>query len=368
MGYQRKDGKYVGDDGKLYANYNDALAQANSLRGRAAVEQALAETQQQISDRQGTLGVHQFLQRNIGAPLGFGGAWDSGNQSLNKELRGLESQQRVLTNTLNDYRRRMGEGEPVPDASGRDDQGADLDMEFIRGLKDQTASSPPPAPSLPPGGNPLGTTPIVDRNAERDAVYKQMMQQYGGNTAQEAFGLAPRSNEIGYSDRADIQAWMQANAGTPMVEKFMAEQRAKGLVNEGQQLSMPQGDSSEAVESREQAARVGRDGRTMLQAAQSAVNSVQSDEIAQLRASEAQNEALQFGNKIGEPGEMNRMQLFGMQNVSEQMQKSENSFQQGMQPFSARAAEVGVELADPFDLFNRPMNGKNFLDLYRVRP
>ena len=256
----------------------------------------------------------------------------------------------------------------VKDASGRDDQGADLDMEFIRGLKDESASSLPPSPSVPLGGNPLSTTPIVDRNAERDAVYKQMMQQYGGNTAQEAFGFAPRSNEIGYSDRADIQAWMQANAGTPMVEKFMAEQRAKGLVNEGQQLTMPQGDSPEAVESREQAARIGRDGRTMLQAAQSAVNSVQSDEIAKLRASEAQNEALQFGNKIGEPGAMNRMQLFGMQNVSEQLQKSENSYQQGMQPFSARAAEVGVELADPFDLFNRPMNGKNFLDLYRVRP
>ena len=174
MGYQRKDGKYVGDDGKLYANYNDALAQANSLRGRAAVEQALAETQQQISDRQGTLAVHQFLQRNIGAPLGFGGAYDSGNQSLNKELRGLESQQRVLTNTLNDYRRRMGEGEPSPDASGRDDQGADLDMEFIRSLKDESAKSLPQEQPR--------STGLSDDADVRQSALEAMRQQYAPST------------------------------------------------------------------------------------------------------------------------------------------------------------------------------------------
>ncbi len=230
MGYQRKDGKYVGDDGKLYANYNDALAQANSLKGRAAVERALADTEQQISDRQGTLGVHQFLQQYIGKPLGFAGAYESGTQSLNKELRGLESQQRVLNNTLNDYRRRMGEGEPVPDASGRDDQGADLDMKFIRSLKDETANSLPQ--QLP------RSTGLSDDADVRQSALEAMRQQYAPSTgiydtdAGKAMLAAAQQNQFsGDGNLADYYS-NQQKVGAGLTDEIIGAMGYEGAMAE----------------------------------------------------------------------------------------------------------------------------------------
>ena len=109
MGYYNKQGKYVGDDGKTYANYNDALAQSNSLRGRRSAERALSQTERDIQDTRMTQNVQGVLKNSIGALFGIRGAYDPGLATLDKRLAGQESQQQVLRQTLNDYRRGMGE-------------------------------------------------------------------------------------------------------------------------------------------------------------------------------------------------------------------------------------------------------------------
>lgn len=109
MGYYNAQGKYVGDDGKTYANYNDALAQANTLRGRRNAERALRQTERDIQDTRMTQNVQGVLKNSIGALFGIRGAYDPGLATLGKRLAGQESQQQVLRQTLNDYRRGMGE-------------------------------------------------------------------------------------------------------------------------------------------------------------------------------------------------------------------------------------------------------------------
>ena len=216
------------------------------------------------------------------------------------------------------------------------------------------------APAQAPAQN---IEPIVDRNAARDEVYNQMMQQYGGSTAQEAFANAPRSNEVGYSQRADIQAWMKANAGTKMVEQFMAKQREKGLVNEtstefgGTRLMQPKGNSLEAIESRKQGAMVNpATGQTNIQDAQDAVNRVNREEVVDMMRAENQIEGLEFGNIPGQPGMINRqaMQAKGEQPVAEQAMNTEDAiplFSPNMQPASAAAYE-GVEPSQIWNMFN----------------
>ena len=121
----------------------------------------------------------------------------------------------------------------VPKGGSRRNYGSGLAMHDFGGLPDrkepETESPAPEPPRTAPAQN---IEPIVDRNAARNEVYKQMMQQYGGDTKEEAYANAPRSNQVGYMDRPDIQAWMKAHAGTKMVENFQAKQRAKGLVDE----------------------------------------------------------------------------------------------------------------------------------------
>jgi len=68
----------------------------------------------------------------------------------------------------------MGEGEPSPDASGRDDQGADLDMEFIKSLKDETAKSLPSERIVSPG--------LSDDADVRQSALEAMRQQYAPST------------------------------------------------------------------------------------------------------------------------------------------------------------------------------------------
>ena len=222
------------------------------------------------------------------------------------------------------------------------------------------------------GGNPLRTTPIVDRNAARDEVYKQMMQQYGGSTAQEAFGNAPRSGEVDYALRPDIQAWVKANP--ELGKKFLEKQRAKGLINEttpafgGTRITMPTGTSDEAVASREQGARMNpQSGMTLTQEAQNAVGRVQADDMAKMFAAGAQLE-MPFGNQVGAASAMNRAAMHGEQNIFAQLQKTEAGAPSGgsnMQPGSARTNEPGVEVPLDWTQWNTPLNGKSMFDYYR---
>jgi len=294
----------------------------------------------------------------------------------------LRESQRRLTERLAERDARREAEQRIRDMTivERNNRGRPVSVEKplpYGGLPASAADTPgfqvgqPVDPSTWPSGNQAqaqapaqNIEPIIDRNAARDEVYTQMMQQYGGSTAQDAFANAPRSNEVGYSERADIQAWMKAHEGTPMVEQFMEKQRAKGLVNEttteygGTQLKMPEGNDLEAIDSRKQAAKVNpATGRTNIQDAQNAVNQVNRQEVVDMFRAGAQLEGLNFGNTPGEPGQMNRdaMQQKGEQPVAEQAMKTESAiplFSPKMQPASA-AAYGGVEPSQIWNMANK---------------
>lgn len=224
----------------------------------------------------------------------------------------------------------------------------------------------PVDPSTFPSGNQApaqNIEPIVDRDAARDEVYNQMKQQYGGDSVQEAFANAPRSNEVGYSQRADIQAWMKANAGTKMVQDFMAKQRAKGLVDEtstefgGVRLKQPKGNSLEDIDTRKQGATVNPlTGQTNIQDAQDSVNRVRAQEMVDVMRGESQVEGLEFGNVPGQPRLINQASMIskGEQAVGEQAKKTEAAiplWDKSMQPYSA-GSDIGIEPSQIWNMAN----------------
>ena len=222
----------------------------------------------------------------------------------------------------------------------------------------------PVDPSTFPSGNQApaqNIEPIVDRDAARNEVYTQMMQQYGGDTKEEAYANAPRSNEVGYSQRADIQAWMKANPA--LAENFMAKQREKGLVDEtstefgGVRLTQPKGNSLEDIDTRKQGAMVNpATGQTNIQDAQDSVNDVRLQEMVDIYRGESQVEGLQFGNVPGQPGQINRASMLskGEQAVGEQAKKTEAAiplWDKSMQPYSA-GSDIGIEPSQLWNMAN----------------
>jgi hypothetical protein len=90
-------------------------------------------------------------------------------------------------------------------------------------------------------------TPVVTSGAQaRASELNARYQQAGGRddyweanpAIKAAAESGPRATEVGYSDRADIQAWIKAQGGTsnPMVQRFLADQERRGLIrkSEGQ--------------------------------------------------------------------------------------------------------------------------------------
>lgn len=252
----------------------------------------------------------------------------------------------------------------APKGGSRRSYGSGLAMHDFGGLPDRKepeAESPAPEP---PGTAPAQSIePIVDRNAARDEVYNQMKQQYGGDSVQEAFANAPRSNEVGYSQRADIQAWMKAHAGTPMVKQFMEKQRAKGLVDEtstefgGVRLTQPKGNSLEDIDTRKQGAMVNPvTGQTNIQDAQDSVNDVRNQEMVDIYRGKSQIEGLEFGNVPGQPRLINQASMIskGEQAIGEQAKKTEAAiplWDKSMQPYSA-GSDIGVEPSQVWNMAN----------------
>lgn len=219
-------------------------------------------------------------------------------------------------------------------------------------------------PSTFPSGNQApaqNIEPIVDRDVARNEVYTQMMQQYGGSNKEEAYANAPRSNEVGYSDRADIQAWMKANPA--LAENFMAKQRAKGLVDEtstefgGVRLTQPKGNSLEDIDTRKQGAMVNpATGQTNIQDAQDSVNRVRAQEMVDIMRSESQVEGLEFGNVPGQPRLINQASMIskGEQAIGEQAKKTEAAiplWDKSMQPYSA-GSDIGIEPSQVWNMAN----------------
>lgn len=106
------------------------------------------------------------------------------------------------------------------------------------------SSAPPqvvPGQAITPGPGLGAPTPVVSSGAQaRASELNARYQQAGGRDSyweanpaiKAAAESGPRAGTVGYSDRADIQAWIKAQGGTsnPMVQKFLADQERRGLV------------------------------------------------------------------------------------------------------------------------------------------
>ena len=171
MGYYLPNGKYKGDDGKVYANYNDALAQHNSLKGRRATEAALARNARELEKTRSTQGVHQFFDNMFG---GLGLDYDRGHATLARQEAVLEAERDVLQNTLTDYQFRQGERSGLSPAEQRalieGPNGAAARIARINAelekLKSRPQQNPPAAPI------------VSDDVSARQSALTAMREQY----------------------------------------------------------------------------------------------------------------------------------------------------------------------------------------------
>lgn len=234
MGYQAtRNGVsgYVGDDGKFYpdrgetSGYNDALAQAKSLlalKEAQELERSLARDQRQLDTRKQSVNFSKALRSLVGQ----GG-------SLDPMLAEIDAAQEMNKGQIYNQRRAVDQL--------RVRQGMDPLYKWKDGL------NPAPVSVDPAAGNVAQITP---GSRARDAAYVEMAQQHDPNywdrKENEAIRAATLANADrtdgtlrvtsdmeGYEDRADIQAWLEANP--TLKDQFLADRARKaeaGLLQE----------------------------------------------------------------------------------------------------------------------------------------
>lgn len=238
------------------------------------------------------------------------------------------------------------------------------------------------------------------RMLQQATPYWEREENQGIRTAA-ALGGGPRAGEAGYAQRADIQAWMEANKNAPkgadgknIVDRFLEQQQKRGLLDApaqgnpafgGERIAMPS-DTESAVQAGTRGL-VGFEG-TALQQAQANVAELQGRERAALtqRIFQAatqdklpdlgmdmqipKNVDLAFGRTAGTPGteaftgleiaqpfsnpEINRQFAALAQPAAVQAVATGTGGGINLQPASAAASEAGVEPAQPDAPGNKP--------------
>jgi len=122
--------------------------------------------------------------------------------------------------------------------------GQPTEIERRYGIGARTAE--PPGQVEPPAQDPLVLRDDVDARASEATRMLQQATPFWEREENKALKVAagpvsqgggPRAGEVGYAQRADIQAWMDAQrakgpAGVAMVERFMQQQRDRGLLEQ----------------------------------------------------------------------------------------------------------------------------------------
>lgn len=387
MGYSLADGRYVDDQGKTWKNYNDAAAASATRRARAETEFELGRQQQLRLNARNKLEQGQLGKQFFGWVPGLGAAIDRGMQDNARAKAEAEDAVTALSGQLRIYKARMGEGAmpPTRDLSGGD--------------------------SAAPGAQPPKVQPVLSDDADaRASEARRMLQQatpywereenQGIRTAA-ALGGGPRAGETGYAQRADIQAWMEANKNAPkgadgknIVDRFLEQQQKRGLLDApaqgspafgGERIAMPS-DTESAVQAGTRGL-VGFEGNA-LQQAQANVAELQGRERAaltqQIFQAAAQdtlpdlgmdmqipkNVDLAFSRTAGIPGtaaftglevaqpfsnpEVNRQFAALAQPAAVQAVATGTGGGANLQPTSAAASEAGVEPAQPDAPGNKP--------------
>lgn len=263
------------------------------------------------------------------------------------------------------------------------------------------APSPKPAPSSPPvlSDDADARASEARRMLQQATPYWEREENQGIRTAA-ALGGGPRAGETGYAQRADIQAWMEANKNAPkgadgknIVDRFLEQQQKRGLLDVsgqgspafgGERIAMP-ADSESAVQAGTRGL-VGYEGNALAQA-QANVSELQGRERAALTQkifqAAAQGELPDFavsvpknidvafnrsagipvgaeaftGLEVGQPftnPEMNRQLASLGQPAAVQAVATGTGSGATLQPSSAAASEAGVEPAQPDAPGNKP--------------
>jgi hypothetical protein len=389
VGYSLADGRYVDDQGKTWKNYNDAAAASATRKARSETEFELGRQQQYRLNATNKLQQGQLSKQFFGWVPGLGAAIDRGMEADARAKAEAEDAMRALTGQVRIYKARMGEGSMPPT------------RDLSNGNEEPGGTEPPKLPSV-----------LSDDADARASEARRMLQQatpywereenQGIRTAA-AVGGGPRAGEAGYAQRADIQAWMEANKNAPkgadgknIVDRFLEQQQKRGLLDApsqggpgfgGERIAMPV-DSESAVQAGIRGL-VGSGTSSTLELAQADVSERQSRARAaythQIFQAAAEGRLPEIGQKLqvpenidiafqrptGLPGaaeaftglevgqpftnpEMNRQLAALGQPAAVQAVATGTGSGINLQPSSAAASEAGVEPAQPDAPGNKP--------------
>lgn len=248
MGYKLPDGRYVDDQGKTWKNYNDAAAAATTRQRRAETEAELSRQRQLQLNAANKLEQGQLGKRFFGWVPGVGALQDRRMAEDAREKASADLAVHALQKQLAIHEGQMGEA-PMPGA-------------------------------VQPGVEPKAKPPAVlsDDADARASEARRMLQQatpYWEREENQAIraaaaeGGGPRAGQAGYAQRADIQAWMDAQrakgpAGQAMVDRFLEQQKKRGLLEAPQ--PMPLVDQLATSQDAREAAAKGYQGQKLDQA------------------------------------------------------------------------------------------------------
>lgn len=109
MGNQLPNGKYRADNGKVFANYQDAVAATESIKQRRQLEREQRQTNNGRATHRQAIDQNRWMQDTFGWIPGARDHFQGQIDLHNTRLDGLNVQQRSQNEVINDYRVRGGE-------------------------------------------------------------------------------------------------------------------------------------------------------------------------------------------------------------------------------------------------------------------
>lgn len=366
MGAKLSDGRYRGDNGKIYRNYNDALAESRTRQNRATQEALLDQSRRYYQDANDQAYRDQRNKNWFGWIPGAGWAYDrSLERSLNDKAAAAEAI-RAREGQLAIYKAAMGEGAAPPT------------IDRIPG-----APALPPAPASGPGPGQSAPVAYGDPAARaREAEQRRMMQQYASKEywdteqgkamkdlamqdryegkdlakfyqAQQAVGtgsIGEIVSAMGYT--GDMEKWARANKDLALREYL--KKNPKGFSNDPSMGALPKGyENNLATYEAHGAPQISVDQLMQGQVEQARQEGFSDEQIlAQLKAPQM---GLPIGNKPGAIAVVNNEKMQQLQSVVPQAAATgagEGAF--NMQPQSAGTVNMAYAQSQPLVTGNMP--------------
>lgn len=366
MGARLPDGRYMGDNGKIYRNYNDALAESRTRQSRATQEALLDQSRRYYQYANDQAYRDQRNKNWFGWIPGAGWAYDrSLERSLNDKAAAAEAI-RAREGQLAIHKAAMGEGATPPT------------IDRIPG-----APALPPAPASGPGPGQSAPVAYGDPAARaRESEQRRMMQQYASKEywdteqgkamkdlamqdryegkdlakfyqAQQATGIGSIDeivSAMGYT--GDMEKWARANQGLALREYL--KKSPKGFSNDPAMGTLPQGyENAVATYEAHGAPQISVD-QAMQAELEKARKAGYSDEQIRAQLSSTQM-GLPVGSEAGAVAAVNREKLQELQGIVPQAALTgAGKGAMSMQPESAVPLAVTYSAPQGLELGNIP--------------